>query len=188
MTPRLRWGSSDLIWESSLKDVFASPSGVRSTWLWHNLAPWNSVCVPWSRGRGLRQDQTPPARLFGSQDTFYFYVVIIKGISLIHQQTLVDTYSKWAAAKFYATKTAHHQSHLLTNRDLPFFTSQKIGISASWRTEALDTHDCQLYLGINGHTTYQDQGAASANKQHLRTLPENHFGWVLSNCLPAETV
>ena len=39
----------------------------------------------------------------GSQDTFY--VGTIKGVGRIYQQTFVDTYSKWADAKLYATKT-----------------------------------------------------------------------------------
>ena len=43
----------------------------------------------------------------GSQDTFY--VGTIKGGGRIYQQTFVDTYSKWAAAKFYTTN-AHHRS------------------------------------------------------------------------------
>ena len=39
----------------------------------------------------------------GSQDTFY--VGTIKGVGRIYQQTFVDTYSKWAAAKLYTTKS-----------------------------------------------------------------------------------
>lgn len=38
----------------------------------------------------------------GSQDTFY--VGTIKGVGRTYQQTYVDTYSKWAAAKLYTTK------------------------------------------------------------------------------------
>jgi hypothetical protein len=39
----------------------------------------------------------------GSEDTFY--VGTIKGVGRIYQQTYVDTYSMWAAAKPYNTKT-----------------------------------------------------------------------------------
>ena len=39
----------------------------------------------------------------GSQDTFY--VGTLKGVGRIYQQTFVDTFSKWAAAKLYTTKT-----------------------------------------------------------------------------------
>ncbi|SDX65090.1 hypothetical protein SAMN05216333_1754 [Nitrosomonas oligotropha] len=43
----------------------------------------------------------------GSQDTFY--VGTLKGVGRIYQQTFVDTYSKWAAAKLYTTKTRSPQ-------------------------------------------------------------------------------
>ena len=38
----------------------------------------------------------------GSQDTFY--VGTIMGVGRIYQQTLVDTYSKWAQAKLHTSK------------------------------------------------------------------------------------
>ena len=45
----------------------------------------------------------------GAQDTFY--VGNMKGVGRIYQQTFVDTYSKWAAAKLYTTR---RQSRLPT--------------------------------------------------------------------------
>lgn len=42
-------------------------------------------------------ETTHPGYL-GSQDTFY--VGTIKGVGGVYQQTFVDTYSKWAAAKY----------------------------------------------------------------------------------------
>ena len=52
----------------------------------------------------------------GSQDTFY--VGTLKGVGLIYQQTFVDTYSKWAAAKLYTTKTPITSADLLNDRVL----------------------------------------------------------------------
>jgi uridine phosphorylase len=53
----------------------------------------------------------------GSQDTFY--VGTIKGLGCIYQQTFVDTYSKWAAAKLYTTKTPIAAADLLNDQVLP---------------------------------------------------------------------
>jgi hypothetical protein len=47
----------------------------------------------------------------GSQDTFY--VGTLKGVGRIYQQTFVDTYSKWAAAKLYTSKTPITSADLL---------------------------------------------------------------------------
>jgi len=45
-------------------------------------------------------------------------VGIIKGVCRINQQTFVDTYSKWAAAKLYNTKTkvVHYQTNGICER------------------------------------------------------------------------
>jgi len=90
----------------------------------------------------------------GSQDTFY--VGTIKGVGRIYHQTFVDTYSRWAAAKHNTTKTPITGADLLNDRVLPFFTLQEMGlirILTDRGTEycgRLETHDYQLYLGING--------------------------------------
>jgi transposase InsO family protein len=90
----------------------------------------------------------------GSQDTFY--VGTIKGVGRIYQQTYVDTYSKWAAAKLYTTKTPITGADLLNDRVLPFFLSQEMGvirILTDRGTEycgKLEEHDYELYLGVNG--------------------------------------
>ena len=90
----------------------------------------------------------------GSQDIFY--VGTIKGVGRIYQQTFVGTYSKWAAAKLYVTKTPITGADLLNDRVLPFFASQQMGIIrilTARGTECcgkLKTHDYQLYLGVNG--------------------------------------
>ena len=86
----------------------------------------------------------------GSQDTFY--VGTIKGVDRIYQQTFVDTYSKWATAKLYTTRTPITRADLLNDRVMPFFASQDMGpirILADRGTEyrgKLETHDYELYL------------------------------------------
>lgn len=89
----------------------------------------------------------------GSQDTFY--VGSIKGVGRIYQQTFVDTYSKWAAAKLYTTKTPITGADLLNDRVLPFLAEQGMGllrILTDRGTEycgKAETHDYQLYLAVN---------------------------------------
>ena len=89
----------------------------------------------------------------GSQDTFY--VGTIKGVGRIYQQTFVDTYSKWAAAKLYTTKTPITAADLLNDRVLPAFEQMEMGvlrILTDRGTEycgKAETHDYELYLAIN---------------------------------------
>jgi hypothetical protein len=52
----------------------------------------------------------------------------LKGVGRIYQQTFVDTYSKWAAAKLYTTKTPITSADLLNDRVLPFFEDQGMGV------------------------------------------------------------
>ena len=52
----------------------------------------------------------------------------IKGVGRIYQQTFVDTYSKWAAAKPYTTKTPITAADLLNDQVLPFFAEQGMGL------------------------------------------------------------
>jgi transposase InsO family protein len=90
----------------------------------------------------------------GSQDTFY--VGTIKGVGRIYQQTFVDTYSKWAAAKLYTTKTPITGAELLNDRVLSFFSSEEMGIIRILTDRGteycgkVEAHDYELYLGING--------------------------------------
>jgi len=156
--------------------IFISPSGVRSVWLRHNLASMKqrlAVLEKKSAEEGIvlteaqvqalerkKHDdlaygeiETHHPGYLGSQDTFY--VGTIKGVGRIYQQTFVDTYSKWAAAKLYTTKTPITGADLLNDRVLPFFTSQEMGIIRILTDRGteycgkLETHDYQLYLGIN---------------------------------------
>ena len=67
----------------------------------------------------------------------------------------MDTYSKWAAAKLYTTKTPITGADLLNDRVLPFLAEQGMGllrILMDRGTEycgKAETHDYQLYLAIN---------------------------------------
>jgi transposase InsO family protein len=89
----------------------------------------------------------------GSQDTFY--VGTIKGVGRIYQQTFVDTYSKWATAKLYTTKTPITGADLLNDRVLPFLAEQGMGLIRVLTDRGTEycgkpeTHDYQLYLAIN---------------------------------------
>ena len=156
--------------------VFVSPSGVRSIWLRHDLASMKqrlNALEKKSAEEGIVLTEAQVQALerkkhddeacgeiashhpgyLGSQDTFY--VGTIKGVGRIYQQTFVDTYSKWAAAKLYTTKTPITGADLLNDRVLPFFTSMEMGIIRMLTDRGteycgrLETHDYQLYLGIN---------------------------------------
>ena len=129
--------------------IFVSPSGVRSIWLRHSLESVNrrlaalekksaeaGIVLTEAQVQALERKklddevcgeiETHHPGYLGSQDTFY--VGTIKGVGRIYQQTFVDTYSKWAAAKLYTTKTPITGAELLNDRVLPFFSSMKMGL------------------------------------------------------------
>ena len=156
--------------------VFVSPSGVRSIWLRNSLESFKKRLSALERhvaqtGAVLTESQvialerkhddevahgeieTAHPGYLGSQDTFY--VGTLKGVGRIYQQTFVDTYSKWAAAKLYTTKTPITAADLLNDCVLPFFAEQDMtvlrlltdrGTEYCGRAE---THDYELYLAIN---------------------------------------
>ena len=157
--------------------VFVSPSGVRSIWLRHSLESMPrrlTALEKKSAEEGLilteaqvqalerkKQDDVAHGEIethhpgyLGSQDTFY--VGTIKGVGRIYQQTFVDTYSKWAAAKLYTTKTPITAADLLNDRVLPFFSSMEMGIIRMLTDRGteyygkVEEHDYELYLGVNG--------------------------------------
>ncbi len=156
--------------------IFVSPSGVRSVWLRQNLESFKKRLSALERhvaetGAVLTEAQvqalerkqeddiavgeieTAHPGYLGSQDTFY--VGTLKGVGRIYQQTFVDTYSKWAAAKLYTTKTPITAADLLNDKVLPFFAEQGMGmirILTDRGTEYCgkpETHDYQLYLALN---------------------------------------
>ncbi len=193
--------------------IFVSPSGVRSIWLRHNLASMKQRLTALEKlsaeqGMVLTEAQVQALErknrivcgeieshhpgYLGSQDTFY--VGTIKGVGRIYQQTFVDTYSKWAAAKLYTTKTPITAADLLNDRVLPFFASQNMGvirIMTDRGTEycgKLETHDYQLYLGVNGieHTktkAHHPQTNGICERFHKTILHE-----VLPGCIQAQLI
>lgn len=159
------------------RGVFISPSGVRCVWLRHELSSFKRRLVALERkmaeegGLVLTEAQvvalerkrdddlasgeieTAHPGYLGSQDTFY--VGTLKGVGRIYQQTFVDTYSKWAAAKLYTTKTPITSADLLNDRVLPFFEEQGMGvlrILTDRGTEfcgRAEQHDYELFLAVN---------------------------------------
>lgn len=158
------------------RGIFVSPSGVRSVWLRHNLESFKKrlsaleshvaqtgEVLTEMQVQALERKQeddvahgeieTAHPGYLGSQDTFY--VGTIKGVGRIYQQTFVDTYSKWAAAKLYTTKTPITAADLLNDKVLPFFAEQGMGlirILTDRGTEYCgkpESHDYQLYLALN---------------------------------------
>lgn len=156
--------------------IFVSPSGVRSIWLRHNPASMKQrlyALEKKSAEEGLvlteayvqalerkKADDEACGEIeshhpgyLGSQDTFY--VGTIKGVGRIYQQTFVDIYSKWAAAKLYTTKTPITGADLLNDKVLPFFASQEMGIIRILTDRGteycgkVETHDYELFLGVN---------------------------------------
>jgi transposase InsO family protein len=157
--------------------TFVSPSGVRSIWLRHDLHNFKLRLQALERlsaesGMVLTEAQvqslekkkdddlahgeieTAHPGYLGSQDTFY--VGTIKGVGRIYQQTFVDTYSKWAAAKLYTTKTPITAADMLNDKVLPFFEEQGMGILRILTDRGteycgnVETHDYELFLGICG--------------------------------------
>jgi len=158
------------------RGVFVSPSGVRSVWLRRDLESFKKRLSALERhvaetGEVLTEAQvvalerkqeddvahgeieTAHPGYLGSQDTFY--VGTIKGVGRIYQQTFVDTYSKWAAAKLYTTKTPITAADLLNDRVLPFLAEQEMGLIRVLTDRGTEycgrpeAHDYQLYLALN---------------------------------------
>jgi transposase InsO family protein len=158
------------------RGVFVSPSGVRSVWLRRDLESFKKRLVALEKhvaatGEVLTEAQvvalerkqdddaahgeieTAHPGYLGSQDTFY--VGTLKGVGRVYQQTFVDTYSKWAAAKLYTTKTPITSADLLNDRVLPFFAEQGMGVIRILTDRGTEfcgkakSHDYQLYLALN---------------------------------------
>jgi len=156
--------------------IFISPSGVRSVWLRRDLESFKKRLVELERHIAQTGDVLTEAQVvalerkqeddiahgeietahpgyLGSQDTFY--VGTIKGVGRIYQQTYVDTYSKWACAKLYTTKTPITAADLLNDRVLPFMEEQGMGVIRIMTDRGTEycgrpeSHDYQLYLALN---------------------------------------
>jgi transposase InsO family protein len=156
--------------------TFVSGSGVRSIWVRHGLENFKSrlkaleekmakenLILTESQLAALEKKkhddeacgeiETAHPGYLGSQDTFY--VGTFKGIGRVYQQTFVDTYSKVAFAKLYATKTPITGADLLNDRVLPFFDQQELPMLRMLTDRGTEycgkaeQHDYQLYLALN---------------------------------------
>lgn len=156
--------------------LFISPAGVRCVWMRHDLESFKKrlkaleakvaeegILLTEAQLAALEKKkeddivhgeiETHHPGYLGSQDTFY--VGTLKGVGRIYQQTFVDTYSKWAAAKLYTTKTPITGADLLNDKVLPAFAEQGMSVVRILTDRGTEycgkpeTHDYQLYLALN---------------------------------------
>src|SRR6201989_781782 len=162
--------------ELTKRGLFASPSGVRSVLLRHDLQTFAKrlkaleAKLSQEPGQVLTESQvlamekakqekeahgeieTAHPGYLGAQDTYY--VGTIKSIGRIYQQTFIDTYTKVAFAKLYDRKNALVAADLLNDRVLPFFEEQEVPllrILTDRGTEYCgqrEHHEYQLYLAV----------------------------------------
>jgi len=158
------------------RGIFVSPAGVRSIWLRNDLACFkdrlkaleakvaeDGSILTESQVQALERkkidqeehgeiDTAHPGYL-GSQDTFY--VGTLKGVGRVYQQSYVDTYSKFAHAKLYTSKTPITAADLLNEKVLPFYEQQDLPVLRILTDRGTEYcgkpehHDYQLYLAIN---------------------------------------
>lgn len=158
------------------RGIFISPTGVRGSWLRHELGTFKErlkALESKAAAEGLvyteaqlvalekraqereisGEIETAHPGYLGSQDTYY--IGTLKGVGRIYQQTFVDTYCKVAAAKLYTTKTPITSADLLNDRVLPMLQEHELPllrILTDRGTEYCgrpEQHDYQLYLAIN---------------------------------------
>src|SRR5207302_1280788 len=162
--------------ELTKRGLFASPSGVRSVWLRHDLQTFakrlkaleaklsqepghvltESQVLPMEKAKQEKEAhgeiETEHPGYLGAQDTYY--VGTIKSIGRIYQQTFLDTYSKLAFVKIYDRKNALVAADLLNDRVLPFLEEQKVPllrVLTDRGTEYCGNRECheyQLYLAV----------------------------------------
>jgi transposase InsO family protein len=139
---------------------------------------------PWRNRNGA-------PRYLVAQDTYY--VDTIKGVGLIYQQTVIDTYGRAAFAKLYISKHAITSAHVLNDRVIPFIKQHEIPIlriptdRASEFNGLPENHEYQLNIRLenidhsktkvrhpqsNGiceriHRTLQDEFYAVASRKKL---------------------
>ena len=170
--------------ELTRRGLFASPTGVRSVWLRHDLETFANGSRHWEAklaqepGHVLTESQvralekakqekeahgeieTAHPGYLGAQDTYF--VGTIKSIGRIYQQTFIDTYTKVAFAKLYDRKNALVAADMLNDRVLPFFEEQDV-----WLLRILTDRGTE-YCGQREHHEYQLYLAVE-NVDHSRT-------------------
>src|SRR5919202_4840447 len=162
--------------ELTKRGLFASPSGVRSVWLRHDLQTFakrlkaleakllqepghvltESQVLAMEKAKQEKEAhgeiETAHPGYLGAQDTYY--VGTIKSIGRIYQQTFIDTYSKVAFVKLYDRKNALVAADMLNDLVLPFFEEQGVPllrILTDRGTEFCgnrEHHEYQLYLAV----------------------------------------
>ena len=86
------------------------------------------------------------------QDTYF--VGTMKGVGRIYQQTVIDTYSRWAFARLYTEKTALTAAHMLNETVIPWFTNEHIPILRVLTDRGTEycgrvgSHAYQLYFAV----------------------------------------
>src|SRR5437868_370832 len=162
--------------ELTKRGLFASPSGVRSVWLRHDLQTFAKrlkaleAKLSQKPGHVLTESQvlamekakqekeahgeieTAHPGYLGAQDTYY--VGTINSIGRIYQQTFIDTYSRVAFAKLYDRKNALVAADMLNDQVLPWFEEHDVRllrVLTDRGTEycgTLQHHEYELYLAI----------------------------------------
>lgn len=161
--------------ELQKKGIIASPSGIRSVWLRHDLETFkkrlkaleakslqDGILLTEEQLQSLEKAklekeaqgeiETEHPGYLGAQDTYY--VGNMKGVGRIYQQTFIDTYSRVAFAKLYTEKTAMVAAHALNEKVIPWFESQQVPLLRLLTDRGteycgkIDNHAFQLYLAI----------------------------------------
>ena len=148
---------------------------------------------PWRRpnrrskhtGR-LRQNTRALYRDLGAQDTYY--VVAIKGVGRIYQQTFIDTYSRVATAKLYTDKSAITAADLLNYRVVPLFDDQGIKLQRILTDRGTEyclkqrgkpeNHAYQLYLAVED----VDHSRTKANHPQTNGICERFHKTLQDEC------
>ena len=118
-----------------------------------------------------------------AQDTHY--VGNIKGVGRMHQQTVIDTYTKVAFAKLYTSKTALTAADMLNSVVVPWFEEQGVKplrVLTDRGTEycgKVENHHYQLYLALedidNTRTKARSPQTNGICERYHRTMQDEFY-------------